>query len=273
MAITRFSFDFVRKMLQETSGQSLDDGKVYLVEARLTDLASREGYKSVDEFIIHLHRNGCSQAMRRSVTEAMPTETYFFRDVYPFEVLKTYLIPEMLKRRGQGQTITIWSAACSRGQEPYSLAILIEEHFSWVKEQKFRIIGSDLSLDVLKQARSGIYSQMEVNRGLAPALLSKYFIPDSQNWKVRDDLKRKVEFMEINLTSAWPLLSADIIFLRNVLIYFEDSKKREILTKVRRIMPDDGALFLGSGETTIGIDIHFEAVNSGNTVYYNHSKK
>jgi len=194
--------------------------------------------------------------------EAMTTnETSFFRDFHPFEGLKKFVLPDLIARRAAERELTVWCAASSSGQEPYSLAMLIRENLPQLVSWRIRILATDLSSDVLARAREGRYSQLEVNRGLPASLLVKYFEKRGCDWYLRDDIRNMVDFQIVNLASAWPFLPPmDIVMLRNVLIYFGVETKKDILAKVRRVLRPDGYLFLGGSETTFSIDDSFERV-------------
>lgn len=270
MSLTPFEFDYVRSLVLEGSAIVLDPGKEYLVESRLTPLATRLGLGSLNALIGKLRtepRNG----IHKQVVDAMTTnETSFFRDLHPFEILKKNIVPEFLTKRSSERTLRIWSAACSTGQEPYTIALLLRETFPQLSGWQVRILATDLSADVLNKARTGTYSQMEMNRGLPAMLLVKYFKKvGADQWQVRDDLRGMIEFKEFNLAVPFPPLpSFDVILLRNVLIYFDIETKRSILAKMRKVLTPDGYLFLGGSETTLNIDENFESVCLGKSVCY-----
>jgi chemotaxis protein methyltransferase CheR len=247
----------------------LDGDKAYLAETRLGPLARCEGFPSVDDLLTRL-RSSPDDGLHRKVVEAMTTnETSFFRDSHPFELLRQTVLPELVRRRAAGRDLSLWSAACSSGQEPYSVAMLVREHFPALAAGGLRIIASDLSTEMLDRARQGLYTQMEVNRGLPARLLVKYFDKQGPHWQIKDDLRRLVEFRPINLTNAWPPLPAlDVILLRNVLIYFDVATKQRILAKVRQVLRPDGYLLLGGAETTINLDDAFERVQVDRSGYY-----
>jgi chemotaxis protein methyltransferase CheR len=259
MAIAGIEFEYIRSLVLARSALVLEPGKEYLVESRLEPLALQEGFPSLCELIECLRLNSFGP-LHRKVVEAMATsETLFFRDVRPFEVLRTMVLPELVEKRAEARILTIWSAACSTGQEPYSLAMLIREHFPAVLGWRLRIIASDISRDVLARARRGSYSQLEVNRGLPAALLLKYFAKLDDRWQLKEEVRRMVEFQEINLIEPWPAMPAmDIILMRNVLIYVGVEVKKAVLTKVRRLLKPDGVLLLGGSESTIYLDESFE---------------
>jgi chemotaxis protein methyltransferase CheR len=258
-------FEFVRRLLRERSAIAIEPGKEYLVEARLGPVARREGLSSVGD-LVHLLRSGATR-LTTAVVEAMTTnETSFFRDVHPFEALRTDVIPRVLSTNG-GDRLAMWSAAAATGQEAYSLALLVREHFRHVSN--VTILGTDLSQGVLDRARSGRFTQLEVNRGLPASLLIRYFEQDGVEWRVDESVRRMVAFRQANL--AQPLTGIppmDVIFLRNVLIYFDPPTKRRVLAEVARILRPGGFLFLGGPETTYGIDPAYERVEVGRTVCY-----
>jgi chemotaxis protein methyltransferase CheR len=251
-------FDYVRKLVYEHSAIALDDSKEYLVEARLAPIARREGLPSVTALVRRL-RDGEAR-LRHDVVEAVATnETTFFRDVHPFDALRDVVIPEVLAANG-GRSLAIWSAAASTGQEAYSLAMLVREHFSHVPN--VTILGTDFALDVLIRARIGRYTQLEVGRGLPARLLVKHFVRHGREWQVSDELRHMVTFRQLNLSRPLDgMPSMDIVFLRNVLIYFDTPTKAQVLQRVAKVLHPGGYLFLGGSETTYGIDDSFERVH------------
>jgi chemotaxis protein methyltransferase CheR len=259
VTIDREGFEYVSTLVRNDAGLVLETGKEYLVEARLRPLAQEAGLTSVQAFIQRL-RTPSGSPMRRRVIEAMTTnETSFFRDVHPFESLKKRILPLVIASRREERRLNIWSAACSTGQEPYTIAMIIKEHFPELASWSCRIIATDLSREVLARAQAGRYSQLEVNRGLPVQYLSRYFVRDKLDWEIKKDLRAMVEFVEMNLTRAWPPLPrVDIIFLRNVLIYFDVGVKRQIFEGMHRQLRHDGYLLLGNCETTLGIHDGYE---------------
>ena len=230
----------------------LEDGKEYRLESQLRQLLRREGITTVDDLVVRLVR-GRDTSLRRELVEALTiTETSFFRDAYPFELVRDEVLPALLNRKG---AVAIWSAACASGQEPYSLAILIREHFPQTLTSGVRIIASDISEAMLTRGRRGLYSDLEVNRGLTPALQDGYFSREEGGWQICSELRDMVEWRQLNLAGSWPPLpTLDIVFLRNVMIYFDLETKREILNRVRDAMAVGGHLFLGSAESTLQLD-------------------
>jgi chemotaxis protein methyltransferase CheR len=253
-------FDYIRTLVRERSAIVLEPTKGYLAESRLLPLARKAGMSSLTELVAKL-RGAPFGPLHRSVVDAMTTnETSFFRDLHPFDALRKNLIPELVQKRAATKKLVIWSAACSSGQEPYTIGMMLREYFPEIlRTWQVQIVATDLSNNILTRARRGAYSQLEVNRGLPAALMIKYFQKDGIEWAVKDDVKRMVEFREINLASAWPALpQPDIVFLRNVLIYFDIETKRDILGRARKLMRPDGFLFLGAAETTLSLDENFE---------------
>lgn len=259
MKITSRDFDYVRKLVLESSALVLGPGKEYLVESRLNVLASREGFSSLHHLVqgLHLERSGI---LKTKVVEALMThETTFFRDMRPFETLRTVVVPSIMMRRASERSLNIWSAGCSTGQETYSIAMLLLEYFPALAGWSIYLMGSDISKRAIDRARSGRYTQLEVNRGLPANLLVKYFQKSKGECQINGSMRRMAVFQEINLVGPWPRLPPmDVIFLRNVLIYFDPATRRDILRRVHRLLNSDGFLFLGGSETTAGADDKFE---------------
>ncbi len=251
-------FAFIKQLLQQEAGISLGSDKRYLVESRLRKLVEELGLDSL-QTLVGLLRQKRTDILSRTLDVLTTNETLFFRDRKPFEALRQYVLPELIRKRRQYARLSIWSAAASTGQEPYSIAILIKEHFPSLLKWRISILATDISPSVLEKARQGIYSQLEVNRGLPAAYLVKYFRKIGKQWQIREDVRRMVEFRELNLVGNWPPIGPfDIVFLRNVLIYFDLATKQRVLARVARVMRPDGYLFLGSAETTLQISTPFE---------------
>jgi chemotaxis protein methyltransferase CheR len=263
------SFNYVRQFLRERAAIVLEDGKQYLVDNRLTQLARREGLASAQDVIDRL-RAAPSGPLQRKVIEAMTTtETLFFRDGKPYDALRNAILPELVRLRTAERKLQIWSCACSSGQEPYSISILLREHFTSLAGWDVRIMATDISTEMLARSRAGRYSQVEVNRGLPIAYLMKYFDKAGIEWQVRNELRRMIEFRELNLAAPWGAVpQADLVMLRNVLIYFDVETKRQILGKMRKLLRPGGFLMLGTAETTMNLDDGFELVRSDGTSYY-----
>ena len=257
MHLSDDDFDYVRALVREQAGIVLDTRK-YLVESRLATLARREGFASSEGLVARLRERRYG-TLTRKVVESMTThETAFFRDLHPFEVLRTAVLPKVLSRRLMTRKLAIWCAACSTGQEPYSVAMLLREHFPSLAKWEVSLIASDLSERVLSRAKEGRFTQQEVDRGLSREMVSRYFEPDAGDWRIRADVRAMVDFREINLLAKWPAMPRlDVVILRNVLIYFDADTKRSILSRLASVLQPDGYLFLGGAETTVYLDDAF----------------
>jgi chemotaxis protein methyltransferase CheR len=269
MSISISEFDYLRSLVLNHSAISIDSGREYLAESRLAHVAVAEGHSSVGSLLLQM-RNKPFGSVHRKVLDAMTNnETWFFRDLYPFEMIKRKLLPELIAKRGSTRRLNIWSAASSSGQEAYSLAMMIEEEFPELRTWTVKILGTDISSAILNRARSGRYSQMEVNRGLPATMLTRYFQREGLEWVVKESIRDRVEFEGLNLAKPWQALPAmDIILLRNVLIYFEVPVKKQILAQARGVMKPDGYLFLGCAESTINLDDQLERVPFEKTSCY-----
>lgn len=269
MPIGTSEFNFVRELVRSQSAIVLEPGKEYLVESRLTSVARGEGFASVDQFIAQL-RTRPNQQLQRRVIEAMTTnETSFFRDGHPFEALRHHVVPELLKRRATERTLTIWCGASSSGQEPYTILMLLKELGVPAPGWTVRLLCTDISEEMLERTRAGRYSQLEVNRGLPAPMLVKYFQKQGADWVVREELRRMIDARQLNLAEPWSWVPAcDIVFLRNVLIYFDVPTKRDILGRIRRVLRPDGYLFLGGAETTLNLDDAYERLTLDKAVAY-----
>ncbi len=270
MAVTSLEFAFVRDLMRERAGVVLEPGKEYLIESRLASVARSEGFASLQELISRLRSRPTDQ-LRLRVVEAMVTnETSFFRDLHPFEALRTTVIPELKRRRAADRRLVVWSAAASTGQEPYSIAMILADlglrEAGWTVD----VLATDLSTEVLARAATGVFTQLEVNRGLPASLLVKYFTKEGgATWRIASAVRDMVQFSALNLAGPWPSLRVpDIVFMRNVLIYFETETKRDILGRVRRLMRPDGYLFLGGAETTLNLDDGYDREPIGKTACY-----
>jgi chemotaxis protein methyltransferase CheR len=259
--MTPADFDYVCRLVREKSGVVLEPGKEYLVDSRLTPVALKSDLKSVSELVARL-RAAPDNGLAIRVVEAMvTTETSFFRDHHPFDTLRTTVLPELIRRRRDDRRLNVWFAACSTGQEPYSFAMLVREHFPELTGWRLDLLATDVSAEVLDRAKAGRYSQIEVNRGLPAAFMVKYFRQHGQNWDLNEDIRRMISFRALNLIQPWPAIPAmDLVFLRNVLIYFDTDAKKAILTRVARVVRQDGYLLLGGAETTFNLNDSFRRV-------------
>jgi chemotaxis protein methyltransferase CheR len=269
-AVDPAAYAYLQGLLLDRTGIVLDPGKEYLVEARLHSVAAREGFGSVAALLDAIQTEDEPGPLHRKVTEAMLNgETSFFRDHYPFEALRTTLLPELLRRREDTRSLTLWSAATASGQEAYSLAMLLLDLAPSLRDWNVRILATDVSETMLERARDGIYRQIEVNRGLPATHLVKYFQREGPDWRIRERVRRMVEFSHLNLIEPWPSLPpVDVLLLRNVLLYFSSEARRTILQGVSRQLRADGYLFLGGGETILALGSEFETVRAGRAVCY-----
>ncbi len=263
------SFDFIRGLVMSDAGIVLEPGKEYLVDSRLGPLARREGIESIDVMVSTV-RSGRNPDLRRKLVEAMTTnETTFFRDTDPFEYLATTILPKLIESRRAIRQLRIWYAAASTGQEPYSVSMLIREKFPELIAWTLTQIGTDFCRPALERAKAGRYSQVEVNRGLPAPLLVKYFDKRGMEWEIKDDIRRMVSYSELNLNAAWPSLGQfDIVFIRNVMIYFDPDAKKRILGNIFNLLPPDGHMFLGAAETTFNLDERFVRADNGRAGCY-----
>jgi chemotaxis protein methyltransferase CheR len=267
--MTDMDFEAIRKLLQERSAIVLEQGKQYLVETRLAPLVRRLNLNSIGGLISQL-RSGPDNGLYRQIVEAMvTTETSFFRDHHPFEALRKAVIPDLIERRRSQRRLDIWCAASSTGQEPYSLAILIREYFPELSGWTISFLASDLSREMLARAREARYNQIEVNRGLPANLLVKYFDQHGTHWQLKSSIAGMVQFQEINLARAWPVLPRmDLVLVRNVMIYFDIETKKAILARLTRVLKPDGYLLLGGAETTFNLDSSYRRVEAQKAGFY-----
>jgi chemotaxis protein methyltransferase CheR len=262
-------YDYIRTLVKRSSAMVLDDGKEYLIQARLANLVRQEGVPTIEHLVAKLRERPDSPLHNRVVEAMTINETSFFRDVNPFEVLKRHVLPALQKARAQNRTLNIWSAACSSGQEPYSLAMLLRDCFPDLASWRIRITATDLCSQVLDKAKQGKFTQLEVNRGLPAPMLVKHFVQDGTEWLVKPEVRSLVDFRQMNLSAPWQgLPPMDVVLMRNVLIYFDVETKRRLLGYLRDVLRPDGYLFLGAAETTFNIDGTFEAIEQNRTIYY-----
>lgn len=249
--MTPLDYEYLRKLLKDRSGLLLSSDKQYLIESRLLPLARKAGLSGIGDLVQKI-KNG-SEAMIVDVVEAMTTnETFFFRDKIPFEHVRDTVLPELLKARAARRSLRIWCAAASSGQEPYSLAMLLKDSVQagW----RVEIVATDLSQEILEKAKSGIYSQFEVQRGLPIQLLVQHFKQVGEVWQLNPDIRAMVQYRQLNLLQDFSHLGKfDIIFCRNVLIYFDQSTKIDVFNRLLKTNETDGYLFLGAAETVVGL--------------------
>lgn len=262
-------FSYLCELVKNSTAIALDSQREYLMDARLTGIAQQEGFRSVSELLTRVRSGGSSQ-LQWKVVEAMTTnETSFFRDVKPFEALRQVVIPTLMKLRQGERKLSIWCAACSSGQEPYSISMMLREHFPDLQNWKVTILATDIATEMLEKSKNGRYTQLEVNRGLPANYLVKYFKKDGVDWQIDENVRKMVEVRRMNLSVAWPLMPPiDLVMLRNVMIYFPVEIKKQILKNMRAVLRPDGYLFLGTAETTINLDVNFTCESFKNVSYY-----
>jgi len=258
------------QMLEEHLGIALDQSKEYLVASRLAVIARANNFKDHHALIAHLLANPLSVLHHQSFHAMTTNETMFFRDKYPFETLRTTIIPALIAKRRETKTLSIWCAAASTGQEPFSLAILLREHFPELYFWKIQFIATDISEPALTQARNGIYSETEVKRGLSEEQIKRHFklLPSGQ-YEISSELKQMIRFESLNLVKEWPVMPKfDLILIRNVLIYFNAETKAKVFRKLRSQLADDGGcLLLGSSESIL-YDQSFKVQQEDRVSYY-----
>lgn len=256
--ISTSEFDFVRTLVRRESSIVLEPGKEYLVEARLMPLARARGLADVSAYVSAVRREN-NRADQDRVVDALTTnETSWFRDGGPFTALAQRIVPAITSARRDDRVLRVWCAACSSGQEPYSIAMVLADQLK-AAGWRLDITATDLSDDMLRRARDGIYSQLEVNRGLPAQQLVRYFTRVGTEWQVSQELRQLVKVQKLNLSAPLPFyLPFDVVFIRNVLIYFDGPTKRDILQRTQRVMRPDGYLLLGAAETTLGVDDSWE---------------
>lgn len=251
--MTPADYDFLRKFLKEKSGLDLSADKQYLVESRLVPLARKANLSGIDELVQKIKFG--APTLSNDVVEAMTTnETFFFRDKMPFDHLRDVVMPEMIQARAARRSLRIWCAAASTGQEPYSIAMVIKEMSAQLSGWRIEIIGTDISQQVLEKSKSGLYTQFEVQRGLPITMMVKHFEKVDEMWRISPKMRSSVRFKKANLLDDLRAIGRqDVIYCRNVLIYFDLETKKRVLEQMATLLPDDGYLLLGAAETVLGI--------------------
>ncbi len=259
MAVTEADFLFISNLLYDRLGIRLEKEKEYLVEARLAKVAERAGVGDLEKLVLLLKSGRPPEAVLNDTLEAMTTnETFFFRDTAPFDALKENVLPVIVAKKRNEKSINIWSAACSTGQEAFSIAMTLRESFPHLSSWNIRIFATDVAAKVLAKAQEGIFNQTEMNRGVTPQLLAKYFVRQDGKWAIRDEIRKMVSFRPLNLIHPWPLLpKMDIVFLRNVLIYMDNDSRKDILARAHKQLEPGGYLFLGAAESTYNLSEMF----------------
>ncbi len=267
--MTAADFDYVSAFVRDMAAIVLEPRREYLVESRMQTLARRENLPTVGALVAKL-RDGPNHGLHRKVVDAMTTsETSFFRDLPQFDALRKTILPELLTRHAQEQQLNFWCGAASTGQEPYSVLLLLADDFPELLKWDLKFVATDLCGELIARARAGRYNQLEVNRGLPATMLGRHFTRQGAEWELKAELRGRVDFRELNLAQNWPSLpSLDLVFLRNVLVYFDGETQRAILAKVRRLLRPGGYLLLGETETALNVDDAFERVALANTACY-----
>jgi chemotaxis protein methyltransferase CheR len=255
--VTPLDYEFLRKLLKERSGLDLSADKQYLVESRLIPLARKAGLPGIAELVAKIKVG--TDALTTDVVEAMTTnETFFFRDKIPFDHLRETILPALVRARANRRALRIWCAASSTGQEPYSIAMCVKE-FAGLSGWRVEIVATDLSHEVLEKSKAGLYSQFEVQRGLPIQLLVKYFKQTGELWQLSADIRGMVQHRQLNLLQDFSHLGTfDVVFCRNVLIYFDQGTKAGIFDRLARMLESDGVLMLGAAESVVGITDAFK---------------
>lgn len=258
-SVTPQEFDYLRGLVRERSGTVIEPDKRYLAELRLGPVAQRLGFGNIRDLLQRLRGTSWGPQHQAAVEAMLIGETSFFRDVKPFEVLRSAVLPALIERRQSARVLNIWCAACSTGQEPYTVAMVIDSAFQGLGSWTVRILATDLSREALDRARGGQFGQIEVNRGLPAPFLVRYFRQERGGWRISERIQAMVEFRPLNLVEPWPSVGPqDVIFLRNVLIYYDPGTRAAVLDRVRRNLQPDGYLFLGAAEATMSLDASFE---------------
>ncbi|MFK7737131.1 MAG: protein-glutamate O-methyltransferase CheR [Pirellulaceae bacterium] len=269
MSITEQDLDFLSKIIVQRSGNIITPRQSHLVEKQLSVLAAEKGMDNLETLIGKL-RNPKDILLQNEVAEALTiNETQFFRDRHPFDALQRTIIPNLIREKSDTKKIRIWSAASSSGQEPYSIAMTLREHFPELGSWDVHIDTTDLSKEMVAKTKAGEFSDIEVARGLPEALRNKYFQRVNNKWKVKNEISELIHATQLNLAAYWPFLGQfDVVFIRNVLVYFERSTKADIMTKIHRHMNKGGYLFLGGSEMLFGMDLPYERQEINGSVCY-----
>ncbi len=266
--MTPSEYEYLQKLLKERSGLILSADKQYLVESRLIPLARRSNLGGISDLVAKMKAG--AEPLVVSVVEAMTTnETFFFRDKVPFDHFRETIMPAMLDARKHRRSIRIWCAASSTGQEPYSLAMILKEIGAPLSGWRTEIVATDLSQEVLEKSKSGIFSQFEVQRGLPIQMLVKHFTQVNETWQLSPEIRAMVQFKQLNLLQDFSHLGTfDIIFCRNVLIYFDQDTKVNVFNRLAKVIEPDGFLVLGAAETVVGLSAGFNPYPERRGLYH-----
>lgn len=266
--MTPADYDFIRKVLKERSGYVLSPDKQYLIDSRLNPLARQESCPSLAELVQKMRAPDANRLLER-VTETMTiNESFFFRDKIPFDRFKDTILPAMMEARANTRRLRIWCSACSTGQEPYSLAMILRSMKEKLTGWNIEIVATDISREVLERSKAGIYSQFEVQRGLPVQMLMQFFEQVGEQWRISEEIRRMVQFRHLNLIDRFSLLGTfDVIFCRNVLIYFDHTTKSDVLERIAQQLAPEGYLVLGAAETVVGLSESFKPHSDKRGVY------
>ncbi|MEY5025633.1 MAG: hypothetical protein RLZZ244_1161 [Verrucomicrobiota bacterium] len=262
-------FRYISDLVLRETAIVLESDKDYLVSTRISQLAREEGIGTVADLVKLLRKDSYPSLVKKVATAMTTNATSFFRDVHPFRALQAHILPELITARSGIRALNLWSAACSSGQEPYSVSMLMRDHFPQIASWTNYLLATDISTEMLDKARAGVFRPIEVNRGLPASQLIKHFNQIAGEWVIREDIRRSVDFREMNLAHPWPPIpQMDVILLRNVLIYFGNDTKKLILERATRVLRPDGYLILGASETTWGLEESLEQVNVAGSIVF-----
>lgn len=270
--MTQQDFEYYQALLMQHSGLALTAEKSYLLKTRLTPVASSLGYANLQDMTLDM-RNKTDVVMTKKIVEAMTTnETSFFRDAKPFQNLID-MLPRLMEKNAISKTIRIWSAACSTGQEAYSIAMTLEEYFADKPGWRYEIVGTDISENALSRARKGEFNQFEIQRGLTIQKMVQYFVQEGSNWRIKEHLQKHVTFQYANLLENMSMIRKfDVVFCRNVLIYFNKETKAQVLNNIGCHMANEGILFLGACETIVNLDVPYNPLKNYNGLFEKRSE-
>ncbi len=263
---TQACYSYLQTFLKQEMGYDLGAGKEYLAETRLNPVAAAFELSTWEQLVEELKKTS-KPAIKEAICDAMTTnETSFFRDKKPFDQLIARCIPDVMEKNKMTKQLKIWCAACSSGQEPYTLAVILKDHFPELNNWNVNILATDISSSILNKANSGAYTQFEVQRGMPIQMLVKYFHQKADHWEINKDLKDLITFKKFNLMDSFAGIGGpfDIIFIRNVLIYFDGGTKAQIFQKLSQVIDPSGYMFLGGTETTLGFCDKFKRCQEGN---------
>ena len=268
LVVTPLDYDFLRRALKQHSGLALGADKHYFLESRLLPLARQAGFNGVGDLVLALKTGGDGALMTAAIEATTTSESFFFRDKTPFDNFRRLIMPALLAARRQSRVVRIWCAAAANGQEPYSIAICLREMASAIAGWRIEILATDLSDAVLRRARQGLYSQFEVQRGLPIKLLVKYFTRVGELWQIAPEVRSVVKYRRFNLLADFASLGTfDVILCRNVLIYFDQDTKSDVLRRLAEALAGDGYLVLGAAETAMGLSDRFKMVSDKPGLY------